>query len=73
MNTLEIQNIEIDYKKLTEARLEKGLRKADVAKALGLDRRQVWQYENGVSLPLENFTKMMLFYGKPIEFFLKEK
>jgi transcriptional regulator with XRE-family HTH domain len=71
MNVSEIQNLEIDYKKLRQARNEKGLTQSEVAKVLGLDRRQVWQYENGVSLPLENFTKLAIFYGKPLEFFLK--
>jgi len=41
-----------------------------VKTAIGFDRRQIWQYENGVALPLENFTKMMLFYGKDISYFL---
>lgn len=67
-----IQNLKIDYKKLADARKEKGLTQADVAKALGLDRRQIWQYENDKALPLENFTKLMMFYGKPIEFFISE-
>ncbi len=71
MDTLEIQNLEIDYTKLEYARKEKGLSQTDVAKALNLDRRQIWQYENGKALPLENFTKLMMFYGKSIEFFLK--
>ena len=73
MDTLEIQNLEIDYTQLEVARTEKGLTQSEVAKALGLDRRQVWQYENGVALPLENFTKLMMFYGKSIEFFLKKQ
>lgn len=72
MDTLQIQNIQIDYTKLEELRKARGLSKAAVARAIGVDRRQVWQYEKGKSLPLENFTKMILFYGKPIEYFLKE-
>ncbi len=71
MDTLEIQNLEIDYTKLECARKEKGLSQTDVARALNLDRRQIWQYENGKALPLENFTKLMMSYGKSIEFFLK--
>lgn len=70
MDIQTIQNLKIDYKKLIEARKEKGLSQADVARVLDFDRRQIWQYENGVALPLENFTKMMLFYGKDINYFL---
>jgi transcriptional regulator with XRE-family HTH domain len=66
-----IKNLEIDCSKLVLAREEKGMTQSEVAKELGLDRRVVWQYENGKALPLENFTKLMFFYGKPIEFFLK--
>lgn len=72
MDTLEIQQVEIDYTKLKTARTELGLSQSAVAKALGLDRRQIWQYENNIALPLENFTKLVLFYKKPLEFFLKK-
>jgi transcriptional regulator with XRE-family HTH domain len=71
MDVQTIQNLKIDYTKLAVARKEKGLSQSAVGRELGLDRRSIWQYENGDALPLENFTKMMLFYGKPIEFFLK--
>lgn len=70
MDIQAIQNLTINHKKLVEARREKNLTQSDVAKALDIDRRKIWQYENGVALPLENFTKMMLFYGKDISYFL---
>lgn len=66
-----IKNLEIDCTKLVEAREAKGLTQSAVAKELGLDRRTIWQYENGKALPLENFTKLILFYEKPIEYFLR--
>jgi len=70
MDIQTIRNLEIDYKKLAVAREEKGLTQAQVAREVGLDRRIIWQYENGKALPLENFAKLMLFYGKTIEFFV---
>lgn len=72
MDIQTIRNLEIDYKKLAVAREEKGLTQAQAAREIGIDRRILWQYENGKALPLENFTKLMLFYGKTIEFFLGE-
>ena len=70
MDIQTIRNLEIDYKKLAVAREEKGLTQAQAAREIGIDRRILWQYENGKALPLENFTKLMLFYGKTIEFFV---
>ncbi len=66
-----IKTLTIDHTKLVEARNERGLSQSEVARALGFDRRQIWQYENGVALPLENFTKLAMFYQKPIEFFVR--
>lgn len=71
VNTETIKGLEIDHTKLVDARKEKGFTQAEVARNLGFDRRQVWQFERGTALTLENFTKLMLFYGKPIEFYLK--
>ena len=66
------QTKSINPARLTEARKEKGLSQSDVARSLGFDRRQVWQFENGGSLTLEHFTKLMQFYGKPFEYFLQK-
>ena len=68
-----IKDLSIDHTKLVEARHEKGYSQAEVARSLGFDRRQIWQFEQGTALTLENFTKLMFFYGKPIEFFLKQE
>ena len=70
MNIASIKSLKIDHKKLAEARREKGLSQSEVARELGFDRRQIWQYENGVALPLESFSKLAVYYGKPIEFFI---
>jgi len=72
MEAAQTKEIEIDYTKLTEARQEKKMSKADVANALGFDRRQIWAFERGTGVTLANFTKLMFFYDKPIEFFLKK-
>lgn len=71
MDIQTIRNIEIDHTRLVAAREERGLSQADVARELGIDRRKIWQYENGVALPLQNFTKLAIFYGKEIEYFVK--
>jgi len=70
MDIQTIKDVTIDYSKLVEARKTLGLSQADVGRELGFDRRQIWQFENGVGLTLANFTKLALFYKRPIEFFL---
>lgn len=70
MDTQTIRGIKIDPAKLIEARKERGLSKAEVGRELGFDRRQIWQFEQGTALTLENFTKLMMFYRKPMEFFI---
>jgi transcriptional regulator with XRE-family HTH domain len=71
MDSETIKEIEIDPGKLIEARTAKGLSQSDVARELGFDRRQIWQFEKGTGLTLANFTKLALFYNLPIEFFIK--
>ncbi len=72
MDIQTIKEIEIDHTKLVEAREEKGLSQSEVARSLGFERNRIWQFERGVALTLENFTKLMYFYNKPIEYFLKK-
>lgn len=72
MDIQTIRDIEIDHTQLVKAREEKGLSQAEVGREIGVDRRSIWQYENGKSLPLESFTKLMYFYGKPIEYFVRQ-
>ncbi len=71
MDIKDIKTVEIDHRKLALAREERGLSQSAVARQLGVNRQRIWQFEQGVSLTLENFTKLMLFYDKPIEFFIK--
>jgi DNA-binding XRE family transcriptional regulator len=72
MDSETIKEITIDPGKLVEARTAKGLTQSDVARELGFDRRQIWQFEKGTGLTLANFTKLALFYNQPIEFFINK-
>jgi transcriptional regulator with XRE-family HTH domain len=72
MDSETIKEITIDPGKLVEARTAKGLTQSDVARELGFDRRQIWQFEKGTGLTLANFTKLALFYNRPIEFFINK-
>ena len=71
-----IQTLEIDRSaiaaKLIDLREGRNLSQTDVADALGYKRGQVWQFEQGVALTLENLAKLAMYYGKPIEFFITE-
>lgn len=60
----------IDLGKLVAAREAKGLTQADLAKVLGLPRQQVWQFERGIGLTLENVHRIARFYRRPIEHFI---
>lgn len=70
MDVQTIQKLKIDHTKLAAARKEKGMSQADAGRGIGVDRRSIWQYEQGNVLPLENFTKLMLLYEKDIHYFL---
>lgn len=67
--TTTLETPKVDPRRLIAARKDKGLTQAQVARETGFDRRQIWQFEQGVSLTLENFTRLMLFYDKPFEYF----
>lgn len=58
--------------KLARERESKQIAASDLAERLGYDRRQIWQFENGIALTLENISVLSKFYEKPIEFFLTE-
>jgi transcriptional regulator with XRE-family HTH domain len=58
-------------KKLAQERESQHLAQADLAEKLGFDRRQIWQFENGLALTLENIAALSKFYNKPIEHFLE--
>lgn len=46
----------------------------DVAKALGITRQQVWNYEKGISEPpLSVLSKMLFLYGVKFEDVINEK
>lgn len=71
MDTQTVKSRKIDHAKLALARKEKGLSQAAAGRQIGVDRRSIWQIENGTALTLDNFTKLMFLYEKPFEFFLK--
>lgn len=73
MEVTTLINPQIDHGKLAEAREERGFTQAQVARLLGYDRRQIWQFEKGKGLTLENFTRLMMFYDKPFKYFLKNE
>lgn len=62
----------IDLEKLKKAR---GMRsQSDVAKALGLSRQQIWNYENGTSEPpLSILIKLAELYGIRVETLIVQK
>jgi transcriptional regulator with XRE-family HTH domain len=53
MDSETIKEITIDPGKLVEARTAKGLTQSDVARELGFDRRQIWQFEKGTGLEMK--------------------
>lgn len=65
-----IEEVTIDPAKLVEAREELGMRQSEVAESLGWDRRTVWQYEQGEAKGLHKILQLILFYNKPLEYFL---
>lgn len=74
MNTQEIQTIEVDRKavgkKLAALRDEKEMSQAAVGEALGFARAEIWNFERGIGLTLENIANLAKFYEKPIDFFI---
>lgn len=74
MDIQTIQTLEIDRDaiaaKLVELREVKKMSQTEVGNLIGFNRRQIWQFENGKSLTLENIVKLAAFYEKPLEFFI---
>lgn len=68
----DLKHIELDAKKLREARGDHTA--SAVAQAVGISRQMLWNYENGQGDPSSAvLARLCLFYGKPIEFFIKTK
>lgn len=64
----DLRDIKFDFQKLREARGQRP--QAHVARAVGISKQQLWNYENGLHDPSTDvLLKLCLFYKKPIEFF----
>lgn len=62
----ELHNISIDPQKLVQARGERSM--AEVARATGLSRQQLWNYENALFKPsADTVARLCLYYQIPIE------
>lgn len=61
-----LQEIQIDYQKLRDARGERGL--TEVARTIGISKQQLWNYENAFSEPSPaTLAKLCLLYQIQIE------
>lgn len=64
----DLKDVKFDFQKLREARGRRA--QAHVARAVGISKQQLWNYENGLHDPSSDVVlKLCLFYKKPIEYF----